>query len=86
MGLLIQLLSVRLSVTTRRHLAELCREKYTTWAKIVLWLMTELALIGYDIQEVISRAIAIRILNNGVVPLQVGVVISAFDWLALFTA
>ena len=42
--------------------------------------MTEVALIGADIQEVIGSAIAIRILSNGVVPLWAGVVITAFDW------
>ena len=80
MGLLIQLLSARLGVATGRHLAELCREEYPTWARIVLWLMTEVALIGSDIQEVIGSAIAIRILSNGTVPLWAGVVITALDW------
>ncbi|RDX73387.1 Metal transporter Nramp3, partial [Mucuna pruriens] len=74
MGLLIQLLSARLGVATGKHLAELCREEYPTWARIVLWLMTEVALIGSDIQEVIGSAIAIRILSNGVVPLWAGVI------------
>jgi natural resistance-associated macrophage protein len=80
MGLLIQLLSARLGVATGRHLAELCRDEYPTWARIVLWLMTEVALIGSDIQEVIGSAIAIRILSNGYVPLWAGVVITALDW------
>ncbi|XP_027360029.1 metal transporter Nramp4 isoform X2 [Abrus precatorius] len=80
MGLVIQLLSARLGVATGRHLAELCREEYPTWARIVLWLMTEVALIGSDIQEVIGSAIAIRILSNNVVPLWAGVVITALDW------
>ncbi|RYR11154.1 hypothetical protein Ahy_B05g079641 isoform B [Arachis hypogaea] len=75
MGLLIQLLSARLGVATGRHLAELCREEYPPWARIVLWLMTELALIGSDIQEVIGSAIAIRILSNGFVPLWAGVLV-----------
>ncbi|KAK7252793.1 hypothetical protein RIF29_37003 [Crotalaria pallida] len=79
MGLLVQLLSARLGVATGRHLAELCREEYPTWARIVLWLMTEVALIGSDIQEVIGSAIAIRILSNGLVPLWAGVVITALD-------
>lgn len=80
MGLLVQLLSARLGVATGRHLAELCREEYPTWARLVLWVMAELALIGADIQEVIGSAIAIRILSNGFVPLWAGVVITALDW------
>ncbi|OIW09669.1 hypothetical protein TanjilG_11056 [Lupinus angustifolius] len=79
MGLLIQLLSARLGVATGRHLAELCREEYPTWAGIVLWVMAEVALIGSDIQEVIGSAIAIRILSNGFVPLWFGVIITALD-------
>ncbi|XVE87044.1 hypothetical protein DITRI_Ditri18aG0084300 [Diplodiscus trichospermus] len=78
-GLLVQLLSARLGVATGRHLAELCREEYPTWATMVLWVMTELALIGADIQEVIGSAIAINILSNGAVPLWAGVVITACD-------
>lgn len=80
MGLLIQLLSARVGVATGRHLAELCREEYPTWARLVLWFMAELALIGADIQEVIGSAIAIQILSNGALPLWAGVLITALDW------
>ncbi|KAK1398903.1 Metal transporter Nramp2 [Heracleum sosnowskyi] len=79
MGLLVQLLSARVGVATGRHLAELCREEYPTWAGRLLWLMIELALIGADIQEVVGSAIAIKILSNGVLPLWAGVVITAAD-------
>ncbi|KAL5559131.1 hypothetical protein UlMin_035342 [Ulmus minor] len=79
MGLIIQLLSVRVGVATGRHLAELCREEYPNWAKWVLWFMAELALIGADIQEVIGSAIAIQILSHGVLPLWAGVLITASD-------
>ncbi|CAA3014488.1 metal transporter Nramp3-like [Olea europaea subsp. europaea] len=79
-GLLVQLLSARLGVATGRHLAELCREEYPTWARLLLWIMTELALIGADIQEVIGSAIAIKILSHGVLPLWAGVIITALDW------
>ncbi|KAJ4966320.1 hypothetical protein NE237_018169 [Protea cynaroides] len=79
MGLLIQSLSARLGVATGRHLAELCREEYPSWAGYLLWIMTELALIGSDIQEVIGSAIAIQILSNGILPLWAGVLITAFD-------
>ncbi|KAI3722642.1 hypothetical protein L2E82_33684 [Cichorium intybus] len=78
-GLLIQLLSARLGVVTGRHLAELCREEYPNWAGKLLWIMTELALIGADIQEVIGSAIALKILTIGFLPLWAGVLITAFD-------
>ncbi|XP_028805371.1 metal transporter Nramp2-like [Neltuma alba] len=65
MGLLIQLLSARLGVASGRHLAELCREEYTRWARLVLY--------------VIGSAIAIKILSHGVFPIWAGVVITALD-------
>ncbi|XP_010059862.2 metal transporter Nramp2 [Eucalyptus grandis] len=79
MGLLIQLLSARVGVATGRHLAELCREEYPDWARLLLWFMAEVALIGADIQEVIGSAIAIQILSNGRLPLWAGVLITASD-------
>ncbi|KAG8377510.1 hypothetical protein BUALT_Bualt08G0040400 [Buddleja alternifolia] len=81
MGLLIQLLSLRLGVATGRHLAEICREEYPYAAGLMLWFMAELALIAADIQEVIGSAIAIKILSNGVIPLWAGVLITSFDCL-----
>nr|GMC99221.1 metal transporter Nramp3-like [Ipomoea batatas] len=78
-GLLVQLLSARLGVATGKHLAELCRDEYPRWARILLWVMAELALIGADIQEVIGSAIAIKILSQGFLPLWAGVVITALD-------
>ncbi|KAL6551758.1 Metal transporter [Orobanche gracilis] len=81
MGLLVQMLSARLGVATGRHLAELCREEYPNWARLLLWVMAELALIGADIQEVIGSAIAIKILSQGFLPLWAGVVITALDWI-----
>ncbi|KAJ8765532.1 hypothetical protein K2173_014654 [Erythroxylum novogranatense] len=79
MGLLVQLLAARLGVATGKHLAELCRAEYPTWARMVLWIMAEVALIGADIQEVIGSAIAIKILSNGILPLWAGVIITASD-------
>ncbi|KAL7195413.1 hypothetical protein ACSBR1_035605 [Camellia fascicularis] len=79
MGLLVQLSAARLGVATGKHLAELCREEYPKWARWLLWVMAEVALIGADIQQVIGSAIAINILSNGVVPLWGGVVITACD-------
>lgn len=83
MGLLVQLLAARLGVATGRHLADLCRDEYPTWARLSLWVMAELALIGADIQEVIGSAIAINILSNGVLPLWSGVIITALDWYSI---
>lgn len=79
MGLLIQMLASRLGVATGSHLAELCREEYPVWARMVLWIMTEVAIIGADVQQVIGSAIAFRILSNGYIPLWAGVLITGVD-------
>ncbi|KAK8321193.1 hypothetical protein V6Z11_A12G086300 [Gossypium hirsutum] len=44
MGLLVQLLAARLGVATGKHLAELCSEEYPTWARRVLWILSNGAL------------------------------------------
>ena len=40
----------------------MCRLDYPRPVSLVLWMMTELAIIGSDIQEVIGSAIAIKLL------------------------
>lgn len=79
MGLLIQKLAARLGVATGSHLAELCRQEYPRWAGLVLWVMTEIAIIGADVQQVIGSAIAFRLLSNGWIPLWAGVLITGID-------
>jgi natural resistance-associated macrophage protein len=46
------------------NLAQVCRQEYTIVPRVVLWVMTEIAIIGSDIQEVIGSAIAIYLLSN----------------------
>lgn len=46
------------------NLAQVCRQEYTRPPRLVLWLMTEVAIIGSDIQEVIGSAIAINLLSD----------------------
>lgn len=82
MGLLIQKLAARLGVASGSHLAELCRVEYPGWARLVLWVMTEIAIIGADVQQVIGSTIAFRLLSNGWIPLWAGVLITGIDWYA----
>eukprot|EP00850_Spirogloea_muscicola_P005411 SM000024S07873 [mRNA] locus=s24:1060203:1063531:- [translate_table: standard] len=79
MGLVMQLLAARVGVATGCHLAELCRQIYPRGAKYTLWIMTELAIVGSDIQEVIGSAIALRVLSQGAISLWAGVLITAID-------
>eukprot|EP00501_MAST-03F_sp_TOSAG23-6_P002296 GSMAST32.ASY1.ANO1.2398.1 assembled CDS len=62
LGLVLQTLSARLGVVTGKNLAQICRKEYSRPVSIGLWLMTELAIIGSDIQEVVGSAIAFKVL------------------------
>jgi len=46
LGLLMQRLSARLGVVTGMHLAEVCYTMYPKAARIPLWFMVEIAIIG----------------------------------------
>ena len=41
-----------------------CRREYPPAPRYALWIMTEIAIIGSDIQEVIGSAIAILLLSR----------------------
>jgi len=62
---------------TQRSLARVCREQYPTHVRIILWLMTEVAIIGSDIQEVIGSSIAFNILFG--IPIWAGAIITILD-------
>ncbi|KAJ2389004.1 hypothetical protein GGI05_003627, partial [Coemansia sp. RSA 2603] len=73
----VQSLAARLGVITGRHLAQHIRAQYPLPFAIVFWLLSELAIIGADIQEVIGTATALHILTG--LPIWAGVVITAVD-------
>jgi len=79
MGFVLQMLAARLGIATGWDLAEHCRNEYHWLPRYVLWVQTEIAIIGSDIQEVIGSAIALNILSFGHIPLWAGVVITTLD-------
>lgn len=76
-GLAIQILAARLGVVTGKHLAQLIRQNYSRKLSFVIWLFSQLAIIGSDIQEIIGTAIALKIIFN--FSLWIGVLITATD-------
>ncbi|CAO3591935.1 unnamed protein product [Absidia cylindrospora] len=76
-GLAIQTLAIRLGVVTGNHLAEHVRRSYNKPTAIVIWMFTQSAIIGSDIQEIIGTAIALRIIFG--FRIWVGVMITATD-------
>ena len=78
-GLFVQILAARIGTVTGLHMAELCYRKFHVVPRILLWLMSEIAIIGSDMQEVIGTAISIYLLSQGKVPLYAGVLITIVD-------
>eukprot|EP01048_Picozoa_sp_COSAG05_P026212 COSAG05_NODE_7037_length_864_cov_0.873203_1_plen_177_part_10 len=77
MGLVLQLLAARLGVGTGLNLAQMCRAEYPRCVSNALWVMTEIAIIGSDIQEIVGTAIAFKILFG--FPLWLGALLTALD-------
>ncbi|KAJ1835499.1 hypothetical protein LPJ63_001051 [Coemansia sp. RSA 2711] len=73
----VQSLAARLGVVTGRHLAQHIRQQYPLAMSVVFWLLSELAIVGADIQEVIGTATALHILTT--MPIWAGVVVTAVD-------
>jgi len=79
LGLMMQRLAARLGTVTGLHLAELCHARYPIVPRLGLWICTEIAIIGSDMQEVIGTAIALFLLSNKHIPLWAGVLITVAD-------
>ena len=79
LGLMMQRLSARLGTVKGLHLAEVCYRQYPAPPRVALWVCTEIAIIGSDMQEVIGTAIAIYLLSNKTIPLWGGVLITVVD-------
>ncbi|KAG6611975.1 Metal Ion (Mn2 -iron) Transporter (Nramp) Family [Phytophthora cinnamomi] len=77
MGYFLQVLAARLGVVTGKNLAEVCSDVYPRWASLTLWIMTEIAIVGSDIQEVLGSSIAFQVLFG--FPLWIGCLITGFD-------
>jgi len=77
MAIILQSLCARLAIATGRDLAQACRDAYPPYMALPLWLLAELAICATDLAEVIGTAIGLNLLFG--VPLEIGVLITAFD-------
>ncbi len=80
-AMLLQWITARVGVVTGRDLAELCRERLSRRATVLLWLATEAAIIACDVAEVVGCAVALQLLLH--VPLLTGVLLSAVGTFAM---
>ncbi len=77
MAILLQSLCARLGIASGRDLAQACRDSYSKPVSFILWVLAELAICATDLAEVIGTAIGLYLLFG--IPLEIGVIITAFD-------
>ncbi|WP_314066481.1 Nramp family divalent metal transporter [uncultured Vagococcus sp.] len=76
-AMLLQYMSAKLGIVTGLDLAQAIRMKTGKKLGIVLWIITELAIMATDIAEVIGSAVALNLLFR--IPLLLGVFITVLD-------
>lgn len=76
-AMLLQYMSAKLGLVSQMDLAQAIRSRTSQPLGIILWLLTELAIMATDIAEVIGAAIALYLLFN--IPLILAVFITVFD-------
>lgn len=80
-AMLLQYMAAKLGIVTHMDLAQATRKHTSKRVGIILWIVTELAIMATDIAEVIGGAIALNLLFG--IPLIVGVTLTIFDVLLL---
>ncbi|EPI00822.1 metal ion transporter, metal ion transporter family [Enterococcus faecalis 13-SD-W-01] len=80
-AMLLQYMAAKLGIVSQMDLAQAIRARTSKALGIVLWILTELAIMATDIAEVIGAAIALYLLFG--IPLVYAVFITVFDVLLL---
>ncbi|UQS84182.1 Nramp family divalent metal transporter [Bombilactobacillus thymidiniphilus] len=80
-AMLLQYMAAKLGIVTQMDLAQAIRARTSKSLGIILWILTELAIMATDIAEVIGGAIALYLLFK--IPLVIAVFITVFDVLLL---
>ncbi|MBB5888180.1 Nramp family divalent metal transporter [Lactovum miscens] len=80
-AMLLQYMAAKLGIVTQMDLAQAIRARTSQSLGIVLWILTELAIMATDIAEVIGAAIALYLLFG--IPIIVAVFITVLDVLLL---
>jgi manganese transport protein len=76
-AMLVQYLSAKLGAVTGRSLPELCRERYRSAPRLLLWMQAEIVTMATDLAEVLGGAIALRLLVGVPLPLVCALVAAA---------
>ncbi len=78
-AIILQFLSQKLGIVTKKDLAKLCRESYNPKINFVMWILAELAIIACDLAEVLGSALAFKLMFG--ISMITGIIITAFDTL-----
>jgi manganese transport protein len=62
MGMVIQSMSAKLGIATGMNLPEVCRERFSRTASVLLWIQAEIIAMATDLAEFIGAAIGLNIL------------------------
>jgi manganese transport protein len=62
MAMLVQSMSAKLGIATRKNLPEVCRDRFSRRTNVVLWLQAEVVAMATDIAEFVGAAIGLNLL------------------------
>ncbi len=62
MAMLVQSMSAKLGIATRKNLPEVCRERFSRRTSVVLWIQAEVIAMATDIAEFVGAAIGLNLL------------------------
>jgi manganese transport protein len=84
MAMLVQAMSAKLGIATRKNLPEVCRERFPRPVSILLWIQAEVIAMATDLAEFMGAAIGLNLLFNiGLFPAALLTGVAAFGILAL---
>ncbi len=81
LAMFLQALAAKLGIVAERDLAQACHDAYPRPVVVALWLSAEVAIVAYDIAEVLGAAITLNLLFH--LPLVWGVALTALDVLVV---
>ncbi len=81
MAMFLQALAAKLGIATGRDLAQACHDHFSRPARILLWVICEIAIAACDLAEVLGSAVALKLLFG--LPVLAGVILTSLDVLVV---
>ncbi|WP_185851233.1 Nramp family divalent metal transporter [Blattabacterium cuenoti] len=80
-AMILQYLALKLGIVCERDLAQACRDHYSPFINLFLWILCEIAISACDLAEIIGSVLALKLLFE--IPLTFGVLITSIDVLLI---